>query len=193
MPWFCHRTPQHAIADLHMLAVDIYRPSFIPRCPVSSVVIVWSWPSFISLASGSVGLGEIWVWAALSGSLKTDYYLNITPFLAQNAQLYAYNRHLSKEIPQQKSTRSLPSCSRDYIYLPKGLNNDLFYTLQSLMIISNRYTFTLRAGTIKHFFQSCMPVGTVSARVGKSLSMVFLRNTPGQSIFVFIFVYRHYY
>lgn len=42
MPWLCQQTPQHAIADLHMLAADIVStcPSLIPRYPVSSAVIV---------------------------------------------------------------------------------------------------------------------------------------------------------
>lgn len=94
MLWLCKRTPQHAIADLHMLAADIVStcPSHIPRCPVSSLVIVWSRQSFISSASGSVGLGQIWEWEALSGSLRRDYYLNITAFLAQKLHLYMDNR-----------------------------------------------------------------------------------------------------
>lgn len=107
MPWLCQRTPQHATADLHMLAADIVStfPSLIPRYPVSSAVIVWSRQSFISSASGSVGLRQIWVWAALSVSLRTDYYLNIMLFLAQKVQLYANNRQKNKKtIPLQKMT-----------------------------------------------------------------------------------------
>lgn len=85
MPCLCHWTPQRAIADLRTLAVQIVStcPSLIPRCSMSSLVIVWSRQSFISSASGSVGLGQIWAWTGLSGSLETDYHLNVRPFLPQ--------------------------------------------------------------------------------------------------------------
>ena len=98
MPWLCHWAPKHTTADLHMLAAEIVStcPSLIPRCPMSSLVIVWSRQSFISSVSGSVGLGQIWAWTGLSGSLGTHYHLSVGPFSLTETGTAANNKHSLK-------------------------------------------------------------------------------------------------
>lgn len=72
-------------------------------------------------------------------------------------------------------------------------NNDSFYSVQGLIaqlhpqLIWPCETSTPSGPTAIHQFHwnsktpvlSCIPVGTVSARVGKTLTAVFLRNTSG--------------
>lgn len=214
MPWLCKRTPQHAIADLHMLAAGIVStcPSHIPRCPVSSLVIVWSRQSFISSASGSVGLGQIWGWAALSGSLRTDYYFNITAFLVQETTA-VYGKQTKD--PLVKKSCLDKSCSfveeQGLDLFTKRSNNDSFYSVQGLIALLHppliwpcetsapsrptaihQFHWNSKTPVLAKLHTSGYSVGTCWQDTGRCVSGKHMR-LPGQTMFMFVLAYRQDY
>ena len=98
LPDSATKHPQHATADLHMLAVKIASPCLFicPRCTVCSPVYCLIQTEFHQLG----------VW---NSGFRTDRSLDSLFWVTQNrplpstSQKYASERHLSKHSPRRKT------------------------------------------------------------------------------------------